>query len=272
MATGLEKTWRRAAALAPEHALALPFAGERVAVIGTGIARGVARAYAALREDAAHGQTDAPAPDEVPRRGYERTVLLSRSGDEPALVDLVEWLRSEAILAIALGAPAGSPLDELAGATVPLAHVAGSGGDDGAYALTSLAVLRQHLLGTTGGADAARALRAPLPDVRGVGRWVFVGHRWSLGLAEAAARAFRRRGADAIAGPVSELEAGDLGTLDPRTLLWWFEPDGSARGVEAIRRSNGDTSDEDDGPAVRVGSLDPAAELALALRLADTLG
>jgi hypothetical protein len=52
MASDLEKAWRRAAALAPEHALALPFAGEHVAVIGAGLAAGVARAYAALREDA----------------------------------------------------------------------------------------------------------------------------------------------------------------------------------------------------------------------------
>ena len=149
MASDLEKAWRRATALAPEHALALPFTGEHVAVIGTGLAAGVARAYAALREDASQGRTDAPSPDDVPRRTYHRTVLLSHSGDEPAMIELVEWLRSEAILAIAVGVPRGSPLDELAGTSIPLIAVDGVdgvGGPEAAHALTAFAVLRHHLL------------------------------------------------------------------------------------------------------------------------------
>jgi hypothetical protein len=259
MATELEKAWRRASALAPEHSLALPFVGEHVAVIGTGLAGGVARAYAALREEAAQGLTDAPEPDDLPRRRYDRTVLLSHAGDEPALVEAVEWLRSEAILAIAVGPPPGSPLDELAGVTVPLAAVAGSDRPDAAHALTSLAVLRHHLLGETAAGDAARAARTGLPHVTGVRRWVFVGRRWTLGLAETAARAFRRRGVDALAGPPSALAAGDLGAPDRTTFVWWFDAD------DAV------VDEGDDAPALRTAALDPAAELVLALRLADGL-
>jgi hypothetical protein len=260
MAGDLEKAWRRAAALAPEHALALPFAGEHVAVIGAGLAAGVARAYAALREDASQGLTDAPALNDVAGRRDDRTILLSRSGDEPAMIELVEWLRSEAILAVAVGPPPGSPLDELAGDTVPLAAIDGVGGPDAAHALTAFAVLRHHLLAETTGGDANKAARATLPDASGVERWVFIGRRWSLGLAETAARAFRRRSADAVAGPPSDLATGDLGTVDPTTLVWWFDAEDAT------------TFHGDDAPAVRTGALDPAAELVLALRLADSLG
>jgi hypothetical protein len=272
IANRLDKAWRRAASLAPEHSLALPFDGEYVAVIGTGLARGVARAYAALREDAAHGATDAPAADDAPPRRYDRTILLSHRGDEPALAELLQHLRSEAILAIALGAPGGSPVDELAGVTIPLAVVDGVGGDEAAYALTAFAVLRNHLLGATGTDHAARATRAALPDASRVDRWVFTGRREALGLGSTAALALRRRGADAIAGPPSQLTSGDLGPLDARTLVWWFgAPDGETPG----RARGGSPGEPDDGdenePMVRTSSLNPVAELILALRLADAL-
>jgi len=225
-------------------------------VVGTGLAAGIARAYAAMREDAAHGPTDAPPVDDVPRRGYDRTVLLSRTGDEPGLIEVVERLRSEAILAIALGAPAGSPLDELAGVTVPLAAIGGPGGPDGAFALTAFAVLRHHLTGTTGAGDISKARRASLPDTSGVHRWAFVGRRASLGVAETAASAFRRRGESAVAGTPTALVATDLGPLGSSTLVWTFDADVSIAAEDAT---------------VRRATLDPAAELVLALRLAETL-
>lgn len=258
MASGLERAWRRAAALAPEHALALPFTGETVAVVGTGVAAGIARAYAALRDDAAQGWTDAAAPDELPMRAYDRTVLLSRTGSEPALVELVERLRSEAILAIAIGAPAGSPLDRLAGVTVPIAVDAAVDGvgPDGAYALTASVVLRQHLLGRIELREAVRAARAALPDVSALRRWVFVGRRWSLGLADAAARGFRASAVEAVAGTPSELAFGELGPLDERTLVWPLEAAEVDVGDAALRRA----------------TSEPFAELVLALRVAGSLG
>ncbi|HEX6132247.1 MAG TPA: sugar isomerase, partial [Actinomycetota bacterium] len=231
----LERAWRRAATLAPEHALALPFARERVVAVGSGASLAIARAYAALREDGGHGPTDAFPPDELPRRDWDRSVLLSRRGDEPELVDALHRLRADAVLAIAIGAPAGSPVDELAGVTVPLEPAPGPGDEDAAYATTALAVLRAHLADDTpddaGGRAAASALAAALPDVGGVRRSLLLGHRGSLGLAEAAARSLRAAGADASAGPVSELIAGTLGEAGDGTLVWSFaEPDDAVRG------------------------------------------
>jgi fructoselysine-6-P-deglycase FrlB-like protein len=51
--------WRRAAELVAGTRLALPEHGERVAVAGCGTSWFVAQSYAAAREAAGHGETDA---------------------------------------------------------------------------------------------------------------------------------------------------------------------------------------------------------------------
>src|ERR1044071_2404312 len=71
--------WRRAAKLA--DAPGLPTRGERVAVVGCGTSWFIAKAYAALREQAGHGETDAFQASEFPRRRtYDRVVAITRSG------------------------------------------------------------------------------------------------------------------------------------------------------------------------------------------------
>ena len=62
------ETWRRAADLVAEPgvARALPQPGERVAVVGCGTSYFMAQAYAALRESAGQGETDAFAASEFP--------------------------------------------------------------------------------------------------------------------------------------------------------------------------------------------------------------
>ncbi len=257
----VERAWRKAAVLAPEHALALPFAGEHVAVVGSGIALSMGRAYAAFREDASQGPTDAAPPDELALRRYHRAVLLSPTGEEPTLVELVERLREEAILAIGLGTPAGTPVAELAGVTVPFEPALGPGDPITAWATTAFAVLRSHLSAETGGSAATAAMRAALPDTSGVRRWIVVGHRWSLGMAEAAAGALRRAGADAVAGPPSEVTAGELGDADAGTLVWSFdEPADELSAWAAVREA-----------PLRAPSIEPIGELLLAQRIADAM-
>ncbi len=58
------ESWRRAVADVPAGALPRP--GERVAVVGCGTSWFIAMAYAALRERAGQGETDAFAASEVP--------------------------------------------------------------------------------------------------------------------------------------------------------------------------------------------------------------
>src|SRR3954468_14142809 len=80
--------WTRAAKLADSPAL--PATGERVAVIGCGTSWFMAKAYAALREQAGHGETDAFQASEFPlRRRYDRIVAITRSGTTTEVVDLL---------------------------------------------------------------------------------------------------------------------------------------------------------------------------------------
>src|SRR5262245_40935482 len=73
--------WRRVHELVGAAAAALPRPGERVAVIGCGTSYYMGQAYAALRERAGSGLTDAwPASEFPAHRPYDRVLALSRSG------------------------------------------------------------------------------------------------------------------------------------------------------------------------------------------------
>src|SRR3954471_7190600 len=79
--------WTTAAALAGEHAALLPAPGARVCVIGCGTSLYIAQAYAALRERAGLGETDAFAASEGPAgRRYDVLVAISRSGTTTEVV------------------------------------------------------------------------------------------------------------------------------------------------------------------------------------------
>ena len=119
--------WRRAAAVEVEG---LPRHGERVAVAGCGTSLFVAQAYAARREAAGHGETDAFAASEFPLgRRYDRLVAITRSGTTTEVLDLLARVeaptltisartlpfaddrvrRADALRHLGAGAPAGEP-------------------------------------------------------------------------------------------------------------------------------------------------------------------
>ena len=82
--------WRHAARLATDVAGSLPTPGERVAVAGCGTSWFMAQSYAAAREQAGHGETDAFAASEMPAgRRYDRVLVLSRSGTTTEIVQLL---------------------------------------------------------------------------------------------------------------------------------------------------------------------------------------
>src|ERR1700740_2595880 len=85
--------WLRAARLAPGLAPLLPAPGERVAVAGCGTSWFMAQSYAAAREEAGHGETDAFAASEMPAgRRYDRVLLLCRSGTTTEILQLLDRL------------------------------------------------------------------------------------------------------------------------------------------------------------------------------------
>src|SRR6516162_6951738 len=82
--------WAKAIELAASAESALPAPGERVAVIGCGSSLNVARCYAALREAAGQGETDAFPASEVPAtRRYDRLVYISRTGTTTEVLDAI---------------------------------------------------------------------------------------------------------------------------------------------------------------------------------------
>src|SRR5215467_8761556 len=83
--------WRRAVALLPDVAGLLPSQGERVAVVGCGTSWFIAQSYAAAREAAGHGETDAFAASEMPTgRRYDRVLALTRSGTTTEVLSLLD--------------------------------------------------------------------------------------------------------------------------------------------------------------------------------------
>src|SRR5436305_12067518 len=80
--------WARAIEMAGSAGAALPGPGERIAAIGCGSSLNVARCYAALREAAGQGETDAFPASEVPAaRRYDRMVYISRTGTTTEVLD-----------------------------------------------------------------------------------------------------------------------------------------------------------------------------------------
>ena len=84
--------WRRAAAVARSAAHRLPAAGQRAAIVGCGTSLFMAEAWAAAREQAGQGETDAFTPSEAPSRPYDTVVVLTRSGTTTEVLDYVRGL------------------------------------------------------------------------------------------------------------------------------------------------------------------------------------
>src|SRR3954471_3272770 len=97
--------WRMAAKLADSPGL--PARGERVAVVGCGTSWFMAKAYASLREQAGHGETDAFQASEFPRgRRYDRIVAITRSGTTTEVLDLIKGLDNTTVITAVADQPA----------------------------------------------------------------------------------------------------------------------------------------------------------------------
>ena len=101
--------WLEAVDTAREHVAVLPAPGERVAVIGCGTSLYMAQAYAALREAAGQGVTDAwPASEHRLGRTYDRVLAITRSGTTTEVLEVL------AAAATVVTATPGTPVVELA--------------------------------------------------------------------------------------------------------------------------------------------------------------
>lgn len=216
--------WRRAGALAAALTDALPAPGSRVAVIGCGTSLYMAQAYAALREVAGAGETDAFPASELPRsRSYDAVVAISRSGTTTEVVWALDAVSSRTVTHAIVGV-SGTPVDVAAQHTIVLDFADESSVVQTRFATTALVLLRAalgHDVANLVG-DAERALAAPLPvDLDEVEAFAFLGRGWTIGLAnEAALKLCEAALYRTVAFPALEYRHGPIALAGPGTAVW----------------------------------------------------
>jgi fructoselysine-6-P-deglycase FrlB-like protein len=216
--------WRRAVALAPGFAEHLPPAGARLAVIGCGTSLYMAQAYAAAREAAGVGETDAfPASELPPGRDYDALLAISRSGTT------TEVLRSLATLPRSLPTYAvvggeGTPVATSSASVVVLDFADEASVVQTRFATTALVLLLAGIGVDTeaAAAQAELALADNLPEgTEAAGSFVFLGRGWTVGLANEAA--LKLREAALVPGesyPALEYRHGPIALAGGQTVVW----------------------------------------------------
>ncbi len=216
--------WAEAIEVAASAGPALPKSGERVAVIGCGSSLNVARCYAALREAAGHGVTDAFPASEVPAtRRYDHMVLISRTGTTTEVLDALGRARP-GLRTTAVSADPGSPLVRQATAAVLLDFSAERSVVSSRFITSAIVLLRAHL-----GADlralpdaAARELARPLPPgLADRTEFTFLGRGWAAAVADEAALKLREAARTwAESYPALEYRHGPISVSDASTAVW----------------------------------------------------
>ncbi len=254
--------WSRAIRVAQLHAAVLPAAGERVAVVGCGTSWFVGQAYAAAREAAGHGETDAFAASEFPLgRRYDKVMAITRSGTTTEVLELLAALPADQPSLIIVGNP-DSPGATAAGEAILLPFADEKSVVQTRFATSALVLLLaglgQDLTGTVAACD--RALQLELKD-----EWLdktqftFLGHGASVGLAHEAALKMREAAlAWAESYPVFDYRHGPIALAQEHSLVWIFgkPPVGLTDQIRAT------------GATVAVSEDDPLAWLVVAQRLA----
>jgi fructoselysine-6-P-deglycase FrlB-like protein len=243
----------------------LPRPGERVAVLGCGTSWYMAQAYAALREAAGQGETDAwPASEFPAARRYDRVVALTRSGTTTEVLAALARVPA-GTPTVALTADPATPVAEAAGAVVALDFADERSVVQTRFATCALVMLRAHLgeplAGLSG--EAERALAAPLPAaLLDAEQFTFLGTGWTTGLANEAALKLREAAQVWTESyQAMEYRHGPISIAAPGRVVWLFGdlPDGLAADVQAT------------GAHLEHAPGDPLADLIRAQRVAEHL-
>jgi fructoselysine-6-P-deglycase FrlB-like protein len=258
-------TWTEAVELAARSTGVLPRPGERIAVVGCGTSAFVAQSYAAEREAAGHGLTDAFVASEYPAgRRYDRLLAITRSGTTTEVLQLLAALPGEQATVAVVGDP-DSPGANAASDVVLMPFADEKSVVQTRFATSTLALLRAGL-----GQDlqpvidqARRELDAPLPDGwQDIEQFVFLGRGPGVGLANEAALKMRESAlAWAESYPAMDYRHGPISLAEPHTLVWLLTepPAGLVRDITAT------------GARVQVGQGDPLAVLVRFQRMAVAL-
>jgi fructoselysine-6-P-deglycase FrlB-like protein len=223
--------WSKAIETAGSAESALPRPGERVAAVGCGSSLNVARCYAALREAAGQGVTDAFPASEVPAtRRYDRLVFISRTGTTTEVLDALRGAPRDTPTT-AMTTDPDAPLAREARHLVLLDFADEHSVVSSRFITSSIVLLRAHLASCAGAglsADiralpdaAAREVTRPLPaELAERTEFTFLGRGWAAAVADEAALKLReasRTWAESYPameyrhGPISVREHGRLG-------------------------------------------------------------
>jgi len=255
--------WERAAGMTAEHAV-LPAKGHRVAVIGCGTSWFMAQSYAALRERAGFGITDAYAASEAfMDRGYDAVVALTRSGTTTEVLELVEELKGSGSAPRIIGVIGDqtSPLVGMVDDAILLPFADEQSVVQTRFATTALALFRASLGEDLTGAiaDARTALADVDPTLADAEQYTFLGRGWTIGLAHEAALKMRESSQSWTESyPSMDYRHGPIAIAAPHRITWQF---GAApEGLDAQVAATG-------GRWVQ-HALDPMADLARLHRVA----
>ena len=220
--------WRKAAT-AGAAAPGLPEPGERVAVVGCGSSWYIAEAYAQLREQRGVGETDAFAASELPcQRGYDRLVVISRSGTTTEILDLLARQRGR-YPTVALTTSPATPIAAAADHIIDLSFADERSVVQTVSATSALTLLRASLGEAIDDlADAAeKVLAEPLPPEWAAAEQItFLGRGWVHGIAREAALKMRETTQGwTEAYPSMEYRHGPIAIAAPGRLVWHFGPD-----------------------------------------------
>lgn len=253
--------WAQAVDLVAEPKL-LPSAGAKVAVVGCGTSWFMAQSYAALRENAGLGVTDAFAASEAfVDRDYDAVVAITRSGTTSEVLELLGTIRGR-IRTIGIVGDTSSPLVDAADDIIALPFADEKSVVQTRFATTALTFLRA----STGAdvsqsiADAETALTEELPEqLIGAEQVTYLGRGWTVGLAHEAALKMRESSqAWTESYPAMEYRHGPLAIAAPGRAVWLFGelPTGLDGDVAAT------------GAHFEHSALDPVADLVRAHRVA----
>jgi fructoselysine-6-P-deglycase FrlB-like protein len=266
--------WDQVTSRAEQVRPVLPGSGARAAVIGCGSSFYVAQAYAALREGAGHGVTDAfPASEHRLARGYDHAVVVTRSGTTTEALAALRVARSLGTRTTAIVGQDGSAATELADATVLLPEADEQSVVQSRYVTSVLALVRaclgEDLTPAIG--QARELLAAPVTEslagLLDLAQVTFVGLGWTVGLAAEAALKLRESAQLWTESyPAMEYRHGPIAIAEPGRVVWSFGPmpDGLAAEIRAT------------GARVEQRDVDPLAELVrvhlLCLAMAERAG
>lgn len=254
--------WRAALDLAPRARDLLARPGERVLVIGCGTSAFVAESFAALREAAGLGETDAAYASE-PRawRPYDAVIALTRSGTTTEVIDALHGVPA-GVTTIAVTGVADSPVAQLTDEVLLLDFADEQSVVQTRFPTTFLLLARaafgEDVSTLPDAADAA--LAQPLPvDAASVSHFVYLGTGWTYGLAQEAALKIREAAqAWAESYPLLDYRHGPLAVAGDGSLVWMLGHSDESLAVD-IRAT---------GATVVTSTHDPLIELALTQRLA----